>query len=111
MKIISLADLPLERVSHDPQIVKKVIIPNGELPHLKKLSQSYLTSGQIGHAHAHTDMYEVFLIESGEGTIRIGEREYQLTQGTCVVVEPSEVHGIVNTGSGEMILTYFGLEA
>ena len=111
MKIVSLADIPEERVSHDPQLIKRVMIRAGELPHLKKFAQARFAPGQTARAHSHHDQYEVFLIESGEGVVRINDKEYEVSAGSCVVFDPSEVHEVTNTGSVEMILTYFGLEA
>jgi len=60
--------------------------------------------------HAHTDMCEVFFVESGEGTIRIDANVFPLQAGTCIAVEPGEVHEIVNSGDRELVLTYFGIE-
>jgi len=111
MKLISLADVPKEGVSHDPQLIKRVMIKNGELPHLKKFAQARFASGQIAHAHSHADQYEVFLIESGEGIVEVNGQAYPVVAGSCVVFEPREIHEVTNTGSSELVLTYFGLEA
>ncbi|MBC6435840.1 cupin domain-containing protein, partial [Nostoc sp. HG1] len=35
--------------------------------------------------------------------------EYPLLPGNCVAIEPGEVHEVVNSGSTELVLTYFGL--
>ncbi|MDY6912367.1 MAG: cupin domain-containing protein [Chloroflexota bacterium] len=110
MKIVSLDNIPEERVSHDPQLIKRVMLRDGELPHLTKFAQVRFAPGQIAHAHAHTDQYEVFLIESGQGMVRVNGEEYQISVGTCMVFKPSEIHEITNTGSEELVLTYFGLE-
>jgi len=111
MKIVSLADIPEEGVSHDPQLRKKVMIRNGEFPHLRKFAQVRLAPGQVAHAHSHEDEYEVFLVEQGRGAVRCEGSEYQVTAGCCVVFEPAEIHELSNTGDEELILTYFGLAA
>lgn len=110
MKLISLNDLPSEQVSHNPAIAKKVMLRSEELPHLIYFSQAQFPPGQIAAAHAHQDMWEVFFVESGEGIIRIDAKEYPLQKGTCVAVEPGEVHVIVNNGLTDLILTYFALK-
>lgn len=109
MKLISLNDLPEEPVSHNPEIKKKVMLRFGDLPHLTNFSQSSFAPGQTSPAHAHQDMCEVFFVESGSGVIWIDGKEYPLIPGKCVAVEPGEVHEVVNNGSTELILTYFGL--
>jgi uncharacterized cupin superfamily protein len=48
---------------------------------------------------------EVFVVESGQATFRIGD-ESVIVEGGHVVVSPSgEAHGFTNTGTGELRLT------
>jgi quercetin dioxygenase-like cupin family protein len=109
MKRIALNDLPEESVSHNPAIKKKVMLRLGDLPHLTNFSQARFAPGQVAAAHAHADMCEVFFVEAGRGIIRVDQQEYALTTGTCIAVEPGEQHEVHNTGSEELVLTYFGL--
>ncbi len=111
MKIVSIQTLPEEGVSHDPELRKKVMIHNGELPHLKSFAQLRMAPGQIAHAHSHAEYYEVFLIQAGEGTVTVDTAQYHAATGTCVVFEPGEIHELANTGSEELVLSYFSLEA
>lgn len=110
MKLTSLNDLPAEQVSHNPEIRKKTMLRLGDLPHLTNFSQAYFAPGQVAAAHAHADMCEVFFVESGEGVIHINQAEYALKPGTCIAVEPGETHEIRNSGTVELVLTYFGLQ-
>lgn len=110
MKVTFLNDLPSEGVSHNPAIQKKVMLRPGELPNLVYFSRAQFPPGECAGAHAHQDMCEVFFVESGLGTIRIDGTDYPLQKGTCAVVEPGEVHEVINTGSTELILTYFALK-
>jgi quercetin dioxygenase-like cupin family protein len=109
MKRTALNDLPEESVSHNPAIKKKVMLRLGDLPHLTNFSQARFAPGQVAAAHAHADMCEVFFVEAGSGVIRVEQQEYALTAGTCIAVEPGEQHEVHNTGSEELVLTYFGL--
>ena len=110
MKRISLAQLPHEGVSHDPQIRKQVMLRRGDAAHLTGFSRATLLPGQIAHAHEHRDMCEVFFVESGAGSITIDGAQHRLERGVCVLVEPAERHEITNDGSSELVLIYFGLE-
>jgi mannose-6-phosphate isomerase-like protein (cupin superfamily) len=105
----SLNELPEEPVSHNPEIKKKVMLRFGDLPQLTNFSQARFAPGQSAPAHAHQDMSEVFFVEAGAGVIYIDDKEYILVPGNCVAVEPGEVHEVVNTGTTELVLTYFGL--
>ncbi|HVF49995.1 MAG TPA: cupin domain-containing protein [Pyrinomonadaceae bacterium] len=110
MKLISLAGLPSEGVSHNPEIRKRVILQRGDVPHLNSFSQTQLKPGQVARAHAHTGMHEVFYVLKGSGHIRIDDGEHSLTAGTCVAVAPGESHEIANTGAEDLTLIYFGIE-
>ncbi len=109
MKRICLDQLPEESVSHNPAIKKRVLLRRGDLPGLIHFAQARFAPGQVADGHAHADMAEVFFVESGQGTITINGQPYSLTPGTCVAVEPGEHHKVVNSGSEELVLTYFGL--
>jgi mannose-6-phosphate isomerase-like protein (cupin superfamily) len=49
-------------------------------------------------------------IQSGTGVMRIDGVEVELAIGTCISVEPGEVHEVINTGTTELVLTYFGIQ-
>ena len=76
MKFISLSNLSEEGVSHNPEIKKKVMLRNGEVPHLTSFSQAYFAPGQAAGTHAHEDRYEIFFVEAGEGIIRVEDRDH-----------------------------------
>ena len=111
MHITSLQTLPNECVSHNPEISKQVMLRAGMLPNLTNFSQARFQPGQVASAHTHSDMYEVFFVESGEGTIHIDGVAYPMKPGTCIAVEPGEVHEVTNGGDQALTLTYFGLRA
>ena len=111
MKITTLKTLPVESVSHNAAIKKQVMLRMGDLPHLTNFSQARFQPGQVAKAHAHTDMHEVFFVESGEGAIAIDGVTHALTPGVCVAVAPHESHEVSNTGEEALVLTYFGLRA
>ena len=109
MKLTTLQTLPIESVSHNPAIKKQVMLRMGDLPHLTNFSQARFQPGQVAEAHAHTDMHEVFFVESGEGAIAINNVSHALAPGVCIAVAPHETHEVMNTSETELVLTYFGL--
>lgn len=109
MRIQSLSTIDSEPISHNPAIKKKVMVRCGEAPNLVYFSRAYFAPGQIAGSHSHSDMSEVFFVESGAGVIRINDITYDLKPGTCIVVEPNERHEVVNNSSEELVLTYFGI--
>lgn len=111
MKRVTLADVPEEGVSHDPEIRKRVLLRRGDVSRLTNFSRATFLPGQAACAHSHTNMSEVFFVERGAGVIRVDGAEHALAPGVCVAVSPGEEHEVVNTGGGELVLLYFGVEA
>lgn len=101
----------MEGVSHDPQIRKQVLLRAGEVPNLTQFAQARLAPGERTQPHAHADMYEVFWVEAGSGTLLVDGAPHSLGPGACAVVEPGETHEWIGTGPEELVLTYFGLLA
>jgi mannose-6-phosphate isomerase-like protein (cupin superfamily) len=54
------------------------------------------------HRHPYA---EVFVVESGEATFRIGDASVVVESGHVVVSPPGEAHGFVNTGAEDLRLT------
>ena len=96
-------------VSHQPTISKRVLLEPGELPVLTNFSQAVFGPGDVAPGHRHDDMWEVFFVRSGRGTIRIDGIESALEQDHCWAIEPGELHEIRNDGDGDLVLLYFGL--
>jgi quercetin dioxygenase-like cupin family protein len=111
MKLTSLNELSIERVSHNPEIQKQVMLRSGDLPHLTNFSQARFAPGQIAAAHAHADMSEVFFVTAGTANICVDGQDYRLNVGSCIAISPHEVHEITNDGDGDLVLTYFGIRS
>jgi len=110
MKLIKINELPEKGVSHNPRIRKREILANGELSGITNYARAVFPPGEKAGSHLHNDMAEVFLVESGCGEIRINEVAYVFVAGTAVLVEPGDVHEIVNTGKSNLVVTYFGVK-
>ena len=109
MKIVSLTELQDQRVSHNPNIKKRVMITRGELGKLTTFSQAIFPVDEVAQVHRHESMGEVFFVQSGEGEIRIDDASYKLLPGVCALIEPHEEHEVKNTGDEELVITYFGI--
>ncbi|MEO1591876.1 MAG: cupin domain-containing protein, partial [Cyanobacteria bacterium J06632_22] len=81
MKQTSLHTVPEQGVSHNGAIRKRVLLRAGDLPHLTQFAQASFAPGQVAAAHAHSDMHEVFLVQSGQVS---GSQQDPLANGTVV---------------------------
>ncbi len=109
MKVIKINEVPEKGVSHNQRIRKREIIANGELGPITNHARAVFPPGEMAGSHLHNDMAEVFTVESGCGEIRINDVAYVFSAGTVVVVEPGDVHEIVNTGKTDLVVTYYGV--
>ena len=109
MKLIKINEVPEKGVSHNGRIRKRELIANGELGPVTTFSRAVFPPGEKAGSHLHNDMAEVFWVESGCGEIRINEVAYVFARGTAVLVEPGDVHEIVNTGDADLVVGYFGV--
>jgi mannose-6-phosphate isomerase-like protein (cupin superfamily) len=108
MKIVALKNLSETTTVHNAGM-KKQMIGRGEIPSLMQFAQVIFQPGEKAKAHKHNDMYEVFFVEEGNGTMEIGSENFSLKKGMCITVSPQECHEIINTGINNLILTYFGI--
>lgn len=110
MKHVQLSQIPFASVSHNAAIKKQVMLNPDDVANLIYFSQARFKPGHIAPGHAHADMSEIFFVETGEGLIIVDGNPYSLSPGTCVAVLPGEVHEVSNTGTTDLVLTYFGVK-
>ena len=95
--IIDFNDLSPSRHSHE-----FVGAEHGDVPFSVILVHSRPGVGPKLHRHPYA---EVFVVESGQATFRIGDDEIVVEGGHVVVSPAGEAHGFTNTGSDELRLT------
>src|SRR5512147_1404624 len=107
MKVSYLSRLARVPVSHDPALAKQVLVAPGAFPPLVQLARVSLAPGESTTPHAHEDLVEVFLVDSGTGRMTIDAKTIPLAPGHCVTVEPGERHALASDASSELVVTYF----
>ncbi len=110
MKLIRADEAIAGQVSHNERISKKTFLRPDDLPHLVQFAQATFPQGEVALAHSHTDMHEVFLIQSGEAAMKVDDQVFPLSAGDCVTVAAGEEHELVNMGVDDLVVTYFGLK-
>lgn len=109
MKIIKLKDIPQEGVSHNPEIMKQVIVKNGEIPHITNVSRSTFKPGQTADPHAHETMYEVTYVLKGEIEVTSNGQTQTAKENDTIIIPPKETHSMVNKSDQDATLFYFGI--
>ena len=52
--------------------------------------------------HSHLVQWELFVVQSGEGTVRAGDETHPVKTGEVFVHPPGEAHQLINTGSEDL---------
>lgn len=92
-------------VSHNPDILKRVLVAKGELPHVLQIARTTFEPGQIADVHVHQDAHEYFLCEAGKGSAVVNKEKVQISPGTFLIMEPGDQHEIINSGNEQLIFT------
>ena len=95
--IIQLDELEHTRTSHE-----FVGAEHGDVPFSIILVHAEPGAGPKLHRPPYA---EVFVVESGQASFRIGDASAVVDAGHVVVSPPGEAHGFVNSGTGELRLT------
>jgi mannose-6-phosphate isomerase-like protein (cupin superfamily) len=93
--------LALDDLEHTPHAHELVGADHGSVPFSLILVHSQPGVGPRLHRHPYP---EVFVVESGQATFRIGEATTVVEAGHVVVSPAGEAHGFVNSGTAELRL-------
>lgn len=88
----------LEPTAHSHELVGA---EHGDVPFSVILVHSQPGVGPKVHRHPYA---EVFIVESGEATFRLGDETLVVPEGNVVIGPPDVPHGFTNTGTGELRL-------
>ena len=53
--------------------------------------------------HSHSAEWEFYLIVSGNGTVRAGEKRSKIRPGDCLMCPPGEPHQLINNGDEDLV--------
>ena len=95
--VMALDDLPGTRHAHE-----FIGGDHGGVPFSIILVHSAPGAGPRVHRHPYP---EVFVIEAGEATFRLGDDDVVARGGQVAIAPPGVAHGFTNTGTGELRLT------
>ena len=93
---------PFDALEHSEHAHEFVGAEHGDVPFCVILVHSQPGVGPKLHRHPYP---EVFIVESGQATFRIGDDTTVIDEGHVVVSPSGEAHGFVNSGAGELRLT------
>lgn len=88
---------------HNPGVLKKVLLQKTDLQtgRIQMVNWALLPSGNSFASHYHEDMQELFIVVRGTVETTVNDRTVALGPGDTIVVDPREVHRMVNRGSAD----------
>ncbi len=109
MKIVKHDEQPQTPVSHDPDILKKVILSSGDADNLTQASTVSLKPGQSTTSHIHSDMTEIYTLTAGLIDFEVNGEAHSVSAPATVVIHPGETHSIKNSSDSGAELSYVGI--
>jgi quercetin dioxygenase-like cupin family protein len=94
--------IDFDALDHEAHSHEFVGAEHGDTPFSVILVHSRPGIGPKLHRHPYA---EVFIVEAGQATFRIGDESIVVEGGHVVVSPPGEAHGFTNTAAGELRLT------
>jgi len=94
--------VPFDALEHSEHAHELVGAEHGDVPFCVILVHSRPGVGPKVHRHPYP---EVFIVEAGRATFRIGDETVDVDAGEVVIVPAGVAHGFVNSGDGELRLT------
>ncbi len=108
MKHYTLDSAAERPVSHNPELKKRVLFPEG-VSCLKHISHIILKKGSTASGHSHPETTEIFYCVRGAITFSVNGERVVLLPGHLLVVEPNEEHEIARVSAeSEMLYMMVG---
>ncbi|HZW04093.1 MAG TPA: cupin domain-containing protein [Anaerolineaceae bacterium] len=92
----------IEKKSIDNSYFREVLFT---APHSQLVVMALKPGEEIG-LETHDDTDQFIRVEAGQGKARIGEKEYELRDGSAIVIPAGQAHNVWNTSSSEPLKLY-----
>lgn len=95
----------------DPGVLKRVLATHSNLikGQIMMVNWALLPVGKSFQAHYHEDMQEVFIILNGNVKMTVNKQDHELAKGDAIVIDPREVHKMLNTCDDDVEYIVFGV--
>ena len=88
----------------DGSTIREIAGPAWTPARNQSLAEATVPVGGRTIAHYHRTTEELYFFTAGSGRMTLGDEEREVTAGDCVVIPPGQVHELVNTGEGPLVL-------
>ena len=88
----------------DGSTIREIVGPAWTPAVNQSLAEATVPPGGTTAAHFHRVTEELYFFLRGSGRLTVGEDERDVGPGDCAVIAPGDVHQLVNTGAGPLVL-------
>jgi quercetin dioxygenase-like cupin family protein len=96
--VVNIDEVRVTSANHvldDGSVIKKqVLLEKGKVPTITHASVVTFEDGQKVNGHSHASMSEMFYVTEGAGVFEISGEQYDVREGTFVMLPPKTVHSI-----------------
>jgi mannose-6-phosphate isomerase-like protein (cupin superfamily) len=91
-------------VTADGSTIRELAGPSWTPASAQSLAEATVEPGAATAEHYHPRSEELYYFVAGEGRMRLGSDESEVTAGDCVVIPPGTAHKLFNQGSEPLVL-------
>jgi mannose-6-phosphate isomerase-like protein (cupin superfamily) len=91
-------------VTADGSSIREVAGPVSQPTRNQSLAEATVPPGGETAEHYHVATEEVYLFTRGRGRMRLGEEDFEIADGDCVVIAPGTRHKLWNPGGEPLVL-------
>lgn len=91
-------------VTRDGSTIRELAGPPSGNAAQQSLAQATVPPGGETEEHFHRRTEEIYLFTDGSGRMRLGEDEFPVRAGDCVVIAPGAPHKLWSDEDGQLVL-------
>ena len=88
----------------DGSTIREIAGPAWTPARNQSLAEATVPVGGRTISHYHRAAEELYFFTAGRGRMSLADEEREVAAGDCVVIPPGQVHQLVNTGDGPLVL-------
>jgi mannose-6-phosphate isomerase-like protein (cupin superfamily) len=104
MSLIRNRDNAESYVTKDKSVIWELYHPGSSPVKDVSVAEAYVEAGDETEAHVHKRSQEIYYIAEGSGSMRLGDRRFDVTKGDAVLIPPGTPHNVRAGGHGVRIL-------
>ncbi len=91
-------------ITKDGSEIRELMHPNVHGNSKQSLAEATILPGSSTRLHKHQSSEELYYILSGDGKMRIEDRQFTIAAGDTICIQPGAQHMVTNTGNQPLVI-------